>query len=51
MGKNIDKNIQVKRLENSQQNEFYQKIINEINTELISLVKSQNLIDVKTLPF
>ena len=32
MGKNIDKNIQVKRLENSQQNEFYQKIINEINT-------------------
>ena len=51
MGKNIDKNIQVKRLENSQQNEFYQKIINEINTELISLVKSQNLIDVKTPSF
>ncbi len=51
MGKNIDKNIQVKRLDNSQQNEFYQKIINEINTELISLVKSQNLIDVKTPSF
>ena len=51
MGKNIDKNIQVKRLENIQQNEFYQKIINEINSELISLVKSQNLIDVKTPSF
>ena len=51
MGKNIDKNIQVKRLDNSQQNEFYQKIINEINAELISLVKSQNLIDVKTPSF
>ena len=51
MGKNIDKNIQVKRLDNSQQNEFYQKIINEINSELISLVKSQNLIDVKTPSF
>tara|TARA_B100000989_G_scaffold284077_1_gene250546 strand:- start:1702 stop:2751 length:1050 start_codon:yes stop_codon:yes gene_type:complete len=51
MGKNIDKNIQVKRLDNNQQNEFYQKIINEINSELISLVKSQNLIDVKTPSF
>ena len=51
MGKNIDKNIQVKRLDNSNQNEFYQKIINEINSELISLVKSQNLIDVKTPSF
>ena len=51
MGKNIDKNIQVKRQDNSQQNEFYQKIINEINSELISLVKSQNLIDVKIPSF
>ncbi len=51
MGKNIDKNIQVTRLNNNQQNEFYKNIINEINTELISLVKSQNLIDVKTPSF
>ena len=51
MGKNINKNIQVTRLNNNQKNEFYKNIINEINTELISLVKSQNLIDVKTPSF
>ena len=50
MGKNIDKNIKVKRLDEDQK-KFYKKIVNDTNLELIGLIKSQNLIDVKTPSF
>ena len=50
LGKNIVKNISIKRL-NLNDEEFYQKIIAEIKNEIINLVKSQNLIDVRTPSF
>ncbi len=50
VGKEINKNILVKR-ENLDKNQFYEKIISEIKKELETLVKSQNLIDVRTPSF
>jgi len=50
LGKNIVKNISIKRL-NLNDEEFYQKIIAETKNEIINLVKSQNLIDVRTPSF
>ena len=49
-GKNIFKNITIKR-ENLNSKEFNNKIITEIKRELINLVKSQNLIDIRTPSF
>ncbi len=46
--KNINKNLQVKKDQNE---EFYNKIILEINKEIINIIKSQNLIDIKTPSF
>ena len=49
-GKNISKslNFKIKKL-NKQK--FYEKIISEVNKELINLIKSNNLIDVRTPSF
>jgi hypothetical protein len=49
-GKNIFRNVNIKRFDLSE-NEFYKKIITEVKIEIISLVKSQNLIDVRTPSF
>ena len=48
--KNIDKSLSIKRLSLNQE-QFYAKIIKVINEELISLLKLQNLIDIKTPSF
>jgi hypothetical protein len=50
LGKNIVKNIKIKRL-NLNKEEFYKKIINEVKKEVINLVKSQNLIDISIPSF
>ena len=50
LGKNIIKNIIVKRLTLNQE-EFYKKIITEVKQEITNLVKSQNLIDVRVPSF
>ena len=50
LGKKIVKNINLKR-SNLDKQEFYQKIIIESKKELINLVKSQNLIDIRVPSF
>ncbi len=50
MEKNIDKSIVIER-SNSNNKEFYKKIISKVSDEIINLVKSQNLIDIKTPSF
>ena len=50
LGKNIIKNINIKRT-NLSEEKFYEKIIIEVKKELINLVKSQNLIDIRTPSF
>ena len=45
MGKNINKNLQIKN-SNLSEEQFYIKIIDETKNEIINLVKSQNLIDI-----
>ena len=50
LGKNIIKNINIKRT-NLNEEKFYEKIIIEVKKELINLVKSQNLIDIRTPSF
>tara|TARA_B100001027_G_C16250173_1_gene323989 strand:+ start:107 stop:1147 length:1041 start_codon:yes stop_codon:yes gene_type:complete len=50
LGKNIDKTILVKR-GNTKSDEFFSKIIFETKEELIELVKSQNLIDIRIPAF
>ena len=49
-GKNIDKTILVKR-GNNKSDEFFSKIIFDTKEELVDLVKSQNLIDIRTPAF
>ena len=49
-GKNIIKNINIKRLNLDEEN-FYKKIITQVKREIINLVKTQNLIDVRTPSF
>ena len=49
-GKNIIKNINIKRL-NLNEEDFYKKIISQVKQEIIILVKTQNLIDVRTPSF
>ena len=48
--KNIIKNIDIKRLDLNEE-EFYKKIIINIKQEIINLVKSQNLIDIRAPSF
>ena len=50
LGKNIVKNMKIKRL-NLNQEEFYKKIIIEVKQEIINLIKLQNLIDITTPSF
>ena len=50
LGKNIVKNIKLER-SNLNEEEFYKKIIIETKKEIINLVKSQNLIDVRVPSF
>ncbi len=51
-GKKINKNLSInKRKENFDEKNFYKKIILEINNTVKDLIKSQNLIDVKTPSF
>ena len=49
-GKNISKSISLKN-NNLEENKNYEKIIIEIKKELINLVKSENLIDIRTPSF
>ena len=48
--KNIDKNILVNK-ENLVSEKFYNKIINQISKEITNIIKSQNLIDIRTPSF
>ena len=50
MGKNINKSLQLKN-SNFSQEQFYSKIIDETKNEIVNLVKSQNLIDIRTPSF
>ena len=50
-GKKINKNLSIKNKENLNKIEFYREIIFEINNIIRDLIKSQNLIDVKTPSF
>ena len=49
-GKNISKSLDFKK-KNLNTNKFYEKIITETKDELINLVKSKNLIDIRTPSF
>ena len=49
-GKKISKNLSFK-IQNVNLNEFNKKIISEIKKELINIVKSENLIDIRTPSF
>ena len=51
MGKNVNKNITIKKENNVNQREFYENIISIIKKEIVHLIKSQNLIDIKTPSF
>ena len=48
--KKIDKNIKLNRL-NLNEADYIKKVINKTSEEIINLVKSQNLIDVRTPSF
>jgi len=50
LGKNIIKNINIKR-NNLGEDEFYKNIIFKVKKEIINLIKSQNLIDIRTPSF
>ena len=50
LGKKIIKNLRIKR-SNLSEEEFYKKMIIEVKNEIINLVKSQNLIDIRSPSF
>jgi len=50
-GKKINKNLSIDNKKNLNKKEFYQKIILAINNVIRDLIKSQNLIDVRTPSF
>ena len=47
LGKKIDKNLNIEN-DNLQEKEYYSKIIKKVSDELTNMIKSQNLIDVRT---
>ena len=49
--KNINKTLSIKNNEEYNEEEFYKNIILKINKEITDLIKSQNLIDVRTPSF
>ena len=50
MGKNINKSIAFKNIEKNNSN-FYDNLITKVKDEIVNLVKSQNLIDIRTPSF
>ena len=50
-GKRINKNLSINKKENFNEKIFYKEVILEINNVIKDLIKSQNLIDVKTPSF
>ena len=50
VGKEIDKSLKIDK-KNLEQNQFYEKIIFQTKEEIVNLVKSQNLIDIRTPSF
>ena len=50
-GKRINKNLSIKKKETLNEKTFYREVILEINNVIKDLIKSQNLIDVKTPSF
>ena len=50
-GKRINKNLSIKKKENIIEKDFYRVVILEINNVIKDLIKSQNLIDVRTPSF
>ena len=50
LGKEINKNIKIKKLD-SNDIDFNKKIIEEVSEEITNIVKSQNLIDIRTPSF
>ena len=50
LGKNIDKNVLIKK-QNLNKKQYYEEIIKEISNEITNIVKSQNLIDIRTPSF
>jgi len=50
LNKNIDKSLIVEKM-NLNEESFYKKIINQVSEEIVLIVKSQNLIDVKIPSF
>ena len=49
-GKNISKNLNFEK-KNLSSNDYYEKVLVELKKELINLVKSKNLIDIRTPSF
>ena len=50
VGKRIDKSLKIDK-KNLKQDQLYEKIIFQTNEEIVNLVKSQNLIDIRTPSF
>ena len=50
LNKKIDKTIKLKKIETNS-NKFYDEIIKVISDELVNIIKSQNLIDIRTPSF
>ena len=50
-GKKINKNLSINKKKNIEKKFFYNKIILEINNGIRDIIKSQNLIDVRTPSF
>ncbi len=50
VGKEIDKSLKIDK-KNLEQDQFYEKIIFQTKEEIVNLVKSQNLIDIRTPSF
>ena len=48
--KNINKKIVIKKF-NLSRDKFYEKVISEVKKEIINIIKSQNLIDIRTPSF
>ena len=51
MGKKTNKNLIIQNKDDNTKEKFYLEIINDIKKELVNLVKSQNLIDIRTPSF
>ena len=50
LGKKVDKSFNIKKTSENKIDHF-EKIVNEVSTELINLIKSRNLIDIRTPSF